>query len=381
MKAILQTRFIHLKKHWVSLLFWLALPILGTLAIMGITNSLQQDSKVPVGIVLEESTPMANALVNSIKQTPIIRTHTLTEEEALNQLEQHQLDSVFIIEEGYQEQILNGSRNRLIKSYRSDLSFAYSPVAEMVMSYVQQDTGRMKAAFTVQGISEQYASGEQTWTWEEIVDKSKTVEAEENLLHTTFTFLNSATEEDGDQLFLFNPWGLWAIFSLLSGLMIMDWIIRERRGSITPRFSFMRFSLKSYLIQNAALYFLLFLVTDIMAIYVFHDQFGDPVTADLILAIFAYRITIHLGAFLLSVLMNQLSTYYGASFLLTLFVAIISGAVLPTEGLMERYSWLSLVNPIAPFLSKDVGYGWIILFVLLIGVWFLRKENRHVKGT
>ncbi|AVQ99580.1 hypothetical protein OBCHQ24_11335 [Oceanobacillus iheyensis] len=381
MKAILQTRFIHLKKHWGSLLFWLLFPIIATLAIMGLTNSLQQDSKVPVGIVVEETTPMALDLVDSIKQTPIIRVEQLSEDEALTQLEQHQLDSVFIIREGYEEQIKKGNRNRLIKSYRSDLSFAYSPIAEMVMSYVQQDNGRTKAVLTIQELSEQYANTGGNWTWEEIVDKSKAVEAEENLLQTSFTFLNAQTEEDANRFVLFNPWGLWAIFSILSTFMVMDWIIRERRKSLSPRFFFMRIALKSYLLRNAVVYVQLFIIVDTVTIAVFYKSLGEAVTLELIFAVLSFRLTILMGAFLLAIWINKLPIYYGFSFVLTLLIAIISGAILPTEGLISRYPWLQLGNPLAPFLSKEIGYGWNILLVILIAIWFVRKEKRNVKGA
>lgn len=381
MKAILQTRFIHLKKHWGSLLFWLLFPIIATLVIMGLTNSLQQDSKVPVGIVVEETTPMALGLVDSIKQTPIIRVEQLSEDEALTQLEQHQLDSVFIIREGYDEQIKKGSRNRLIKSYRSDLSFAYSPIAEMVMSYVQQDTGRTKAVYTIQELSEQYANTGKNWTWEEIVDKSKAVEAEENLLQTSFTFLNAQTEEDENRFVLFNPWGLWAVFSILSTFMVMDWIIRERRKSLSPRFFFMRIALKSYLLRNAMLYLLLFIIVDIITIAIIYKSIGEAVTLTLIFAVLSFRFTVLMGAFLLAIWINKLPVYYGFSFVLTLLIAIISGAILPTEGLISRYPLLQLGNPLAPFLSKEIGYGWNILFVILISIWFVRKEKRNVKGA
>ncbi|WP_042223276.1 ABC transporter permease [Oceanobacillus manasiensis] len=381
MKAIVQTRLIHLKKHWVSLIFWLAFPVIATVAIMGLTNSLQQDSKVPVGIVLEETTPLATTLVDSIKRTPIIQVYQLSEEEALYQLQQHKLDSVFIIQDGYEEQIMKGSRNRLIKSYRSDLSFAYTPIAEMIISYVQQDTGRTKAAYTIQELNKQYSNSTQNWTWGEIIEKSKDIEKEENLLYTTFRFFNADTEADANQFVLFNPWGLWAVFAFLSTCMIMDWIIKERRKSLTPRFSFMHISLKSYLLKNAGLYLLLFIIVDIMTLILFKFNMREVITQDLIGSILSFRLILLMGAFLLAILSTRLPTYYGISFILTLIIAIISGAILPNEGLMTQYPWLEIANPLAPFLSREIGYGWFIVFGSLIGIWFVRKEKRNVKGA
>src|SRR5699024_9526077 len=152
----------------------------------------QEDTKVPVGIVLEEKSDSAIKLLDSMKKTPLIRVYETTKKDTLHKLKKHDLDSVFIIQDGNEEQIRQDSRNRLITSYQSDLSFAYSTVKEMVVSYVQQETGRSKAAHIVMELSEQYNSKKQ-WTWEEITDKSKIVQEEENLLNTDFSF--SGTEK------------------------------------------------------------------------------------------------------------------------------------------------------------------------------------------
>src|SRR5690625_1744673 len=128
---ILKTRLIYIKKQWLSLLFWLLLPIVATVMIIHVTNAIQSDTKVPVGIVLEEETDLAEEFLHSVKQSPLIRVYETTEKDALHRLKQHELDSVFIIHNGYEKQIRKGKRDRLITSYQSDLSFAYSPVKEI----------------------------------------------------------------------------------------------------------------------------------------------------------------------------------------------------------------------------------------------------------
>src|SRR5699024_5082986 len=97
MRDILKTRLIHIKKQWLSLLFWLLFPILTTLAIINLMNIIQSDTKVPVGIILEEKTNSSMELYQHIKETPFIRVYETTEDDALHRLKKHELDSVFII--------------------------------------------------------------------------------------------------------------------------------------------------------------------------------------------------------------------------------------------------------------------------------------------
>lgn len=374
MISTLQTRLIHWKKQWLSLLFWLLFPIIATLIVIHFTNIIQEDSKVPVGIVMEEETPLANALYESLEMTTLIRVYNLTEKEALHQLEKHELDSVFVVQSGYEDKIRKGSRNRLITSYRSDLSFAYSPVKEMIVSYVQQDTGRAKAAYTINQISDTFNINQQ-WTWEEIVAKSKEIEADENLLHTTFSFADKVQSQNDNEIVVWETWGLWALFSLLASLLLFDWVIKENRLSLLPRFAFNRISFKSYLLQNVGIYTILMILFDFAALITFNLLLDESISIQLMASILSYRMILNTGAFLLALCFNQIYSYYSISFILTLLLAITSGAVIPIDGIINKIPILKLLNPLQAFLQNGIGYIWLILFSGLIIIWYARKEN------
>lgn len=374
MISTLQTRLIHWKKQWLSLLFWLLFPIIATLLVIHFTNIIQEDSKVPVGIVMEEETPLANALYESLEMTTLIRVYNLTEKEALHQLEKHELDSVFVLQSGYEDKIRKGSRNRLITSYRSDLSFAYSPVKEMIVSYVQQDTGRAKAAYTINQISDTFNINQQ-WTWEEIVAKSKEIEADENLLHTTFSFADKVQSQNDNEIVVWETWGLWALFSLLASLLLFDWVIKENRLSLLPRFAFNRISFKSYLLQNVGIYTILMILFDFAALITFNLLLDESISIQLMASILSYRMILNTGAFLLALCFNQIYSYYSISFILTLLLAITSGAVIPIDGIINKIPILKLLNPLQAFLQNGIGYIWLILFSGLIIIWYARKEN------
>lgn len=371
---ILQTRLIHWKRQWVSLLFWLLFPIISTLLIIQLTSFIQEDSKVPVGIVLQEDTALATTLYESIKQTPLIRVHDLDEHEALAQLEKHQLDSVFVIHNGYEANIQKNSRNHLITSYRSDLSFAYTPVKEMIVSFVQQDTGRSKAAYIVKDLSDTYGGGQQ-WNWKDVVSKSVDIQKKEDLLRTTFSFTDGSPTASDDEVIQFKPWGLWALFSLLSTLLLFDWLIKENRLSILPRFAFIRISFKNYMLQNALFYTILCIIFDGLALLTFYFVIHEPISLGLIAAMLSYRIMLNAGAFVLAICFKNLYLYYSTSFALVLLFAISSGAIMPIDGIINRVPWVEFLNPIYPFLQNNVVNLWLLLFAVWIISWYVRKEK------
>lgn len=376
MKDVLSTRLIHWKKQWMLLLFWLMFPILSTLLIITLANAIQDDTKVPVGLVLEEETPLTLELYESMKTVPLMRVYQLSETEAIDQLNKHELDSVFIIRKGYERDVRKGSRNRLVTGYQSDLSLAYLPVQETILSYVQQDAGRSKAAHVVKQLSNQYSDNEQ-WTWDTIVEQSKYIQAEQQLLHTTFSFENTDVAEKNTDFVLFKPWAIWALSTLLSTFLLFDWLIKERRPSIMPRFIFMRLSLKNLLIQNLFIYIIVMLIFDVIAMASFNLFLQETITFPLIGAVFFYRLLISLGAFLVALPFKNIYMFYSTSFIITLFMAIGSGALLPIDGIIKRYPWFEWLNPLHAFLSMKLLNIWLFICLILITVWYVRKEKYY----
>ncbi|WP_175631904.1 ABC transporter permease [Virgibacillus siamensis] len=371
MKQMIITRFMHWKKQSFALLFWLFLPIFATWAITTVTNSVTDDAKVPVGIVLEEQSDTALELVEEIRSVPFVRSTILEEKEALYKLKKHELDSVFVIEEGYQDHVRHDQRNQLITGYYSDLSFAFVPVKEMILSYVQQETSRAKAAISVKNLENKY-NGNSEWSAEEIIAKSKEIQQNENLLETTLSFSGSKIRtEDDPPLFLI--WGIWGIFTILSAFLIFDWVIKEKHANVAVRFPFTRTPLKTYLIQNFILYTLLFLITDFLAVSFFYMVYHESIN---ILNLIIFRILINLAAFLLAQLFSNIFLFYCTSFGLTLTAGIISGALLPS-GFSLYWSGFDWINPLRPLLDGKFISLLPLTIVILAVLWGVRKENTN----
>lgn len=362
----------HWKKHLISLVFWLLFPLIATIIVTTLIDTLQDDAKVPVGIVLEEESDATSALVKELKASSFIQTNILSEKEALHSLKKHKLDSVFVIHDNFEHSIEQDNRNRLITAYQSDLSFAYTPVKEKIISYVQQETGRSKAAYTVKELEQKY-NVQEGWTITEIKAQSKAIQQEENLLNTDLTFKGKLASVN-DNMLLFSIWGLWGILSFLSTLLLFDWVIKEKQSKVIERMAYTRWSLKSYLLQNFILYTVLLLIIDLATATAFHFLFGERIS---LINLFTYRVLISMAAFLLAGIFKQSFYYFTLAFVLTLIVSVGSGPLLLSTGVLKSGMFFDLINPLGPLLTGDYFSIWSILVITLFVVWFFRKEHYY----
>ena len=149
MKNVVITRLMRLKRTGKVFCAGCYLPIIMTVLTMQGVVTWQEETRVPIALVVEEQTEMATRLVDDIASTELLHIQFISLDEALHKLEQHELDSVFVIREGYEDHILANRRNQLIEAYSSNRSFAYRAVVETITSYAQQDAARSKAAFVI----------------------------------------------------------------------------------------------------------------------------------------------------------------------------------------------------------------------------------------
>lgn len=358
------------------MLFWLILPIIGTYLFITTATTIQDDSKIPIGIVTEDDSFLAAQLVKSIQDSPLVHATAFSEEIAINKLEKHELDSVFIIHDGYEDAILDGKRNEVISSFRTELSLAYSPVKEMIVSLVQEESGRSKATHFIQNMSEEYGSTT-TWSWDEINEKSKQVQLDENLLNTAFTYSDMDVATEDTSIFSWSTWGLWGILTFLSTLFLSDWVIRERQMSVSIRFSFIKFSRMNLYIKILFLYMLLFFMFDLMALSIFTIFMEETISISFILALVSYRFMVCLLSFVIANCFRKIAPYYGFSFMFTLILAIISGAIIPIQGIVPEQGMVPVLNPLHAFMNGEMTILWTVISLILV-IWILvRKETSH----
>src|SRR5690625_4719756 len=104
-KETLKTRWLLWKRNLISLLFWFLFPFIMTIISLQQINQWQEDAVIPIGFVVLEESDLAQQLYNQLQETPHLHPIRLGEQEALHQLEKHELDSVFILHEDYERNI------------------------------------------------------------------------------------------------------------------------------------------------------------------------------------------------------------------------------------------------------------------------------------
>src|SRR5699024_8775893 len=114
MIRLLQSRWMHIRKQYKSFLFWLLLPLFASAVYVAVDTNIEDQLRVPVGIVMEEETPLLQELTDELEELPLIEISYLSYGEAMYSLENHQLDSVFEFPAQYDEAILHNNRRGIV---------------------------------------------------------------------------------------------------------------------------------------------------------------------------------------------------------------------------------------------------------------------------
>lgn len=364
-----------MKKEWKGILFWVFFPLFMTILIIATINPLKAEMKIPVGIVLEDEHALSYDLYKSIAHTPYIRPFLLDENEALHKLQKHELDTVFVIDRNYGEMVYKGNRNNLITSYRTERSFTYVPLKELVISYVYEDFIRSNATHHVQQLQRTYDSSNE-FNKQYLIDRSKEIEKEQDLLKTQLTFKQNQIEVQDS--YLIDPWHIWIFFTFLSTLLLFDWVIKENELFIKQRFTFGKYSFKYYLVINSFFYMAGLVLIDLIIVCLLAILDYLYLSLSLIFVVVSFRIVINLFSFLLTFMFRSIYFYYIVVFIIFCFTGLIRGVIVPIDGLMNKYSFVNYIDPLGAPLSYEIFNPWLFILVGCFIIWLLTfKGGRH----
>lgn len=380
LKMIVFTRLMRWKKEWKSLLGWLLLPIIATLLVMQSVGAWQEETKVPIALVVEEKSEMAARLVEDIASTDLLQIHFLQLDDALHKLEQHELDSVFVIREGYEDNILANRRNQLIEAYSSNRSFAYRAVVETITSFAQQDASRTKAAFVIKQLFKDYGM-DNDWSYSEIIANSQKRQQSEALLQSSFSFYTQEDVVESQSGPLLTVWGVWTLFAILTTFFLFDWVIQDNRPTMRPRWHFTRLSFKQYAFGSFWIYTGLLTVLDVVTVFLFTNLYQETVTITGMISLFTFRLTINLIAFLTATVFNQPFMYYVSGMAISLILVVIGGAFVPLEGVARKWPWVEAFSPVTPLLAGKIPFIWLSSLLIWLSVWMWKGEKIRAGST
>ncbi|MFC5604546.1 ABC transporter permease [Sporosarcina koreensis] len=368
-------QFFRLKKEWKTSLCWLLTPILLTVFVMKTFGALQEDAKVPIGLIVVDSSSLATQLAHEIERNEMLSVRYMELDDALHKLKQHELDSVFVIRDGYEESVLANRRNGLIEAYSSNRSFAYPAISETIMSLAQQDMSRSKAAGVIRQLFREYGM-EDEWNYDEIIRKSVEKQQNESLLHTSFSYGEQAVKSDEKPLELLNSRAVWAFFTIIAAFFLFDWMIKESRPSMQVRWLYTSISFKFHAVRMLGLYCFLTILSDVVTLTVFHYVLQEPVTLAFILPLLTFRVTLNLFAFLLAIVYRQLFMFYMTGIAIALLLTVTGGAILPLDALSKRAQWVEVISPVRALMTTTIPVVWLLLLVLVLAAWLVKGGKR-----
>ena len=379
MKAVFLTRLIRLKKDWKSILFWSVFPFIMTVIVMKTIGAVQENASIPIGVVLEEETTLATELVKSLEQTPNIQLQQLSLHNALYKLEKYELDSVIVIKKGFEDKLKTGYRNQVIKMYSTDRSIAAFTTVETVSSYVQDQASRYKAVAEVQKLYTQY-NVKEVIDVEEIIEKSKKRLEEKDLITPMFRFSADSQVESSERTALLNIWGVWALFSMLATFYVFDWVIKENSKTIAVRWLYTSVPFQWYSLWNLCFYTLLVVISNVISVLLLTVVLDVVIRSQFLFVIIVFSVTISILSFVMASCFTKPFFYYVASILLSLFLIILGGALVPIDGLTRRFEGMQYLSPVQSLIVEKPNWLWLVSIVVILYVTVRRGGRSHASS-
>ncbi|CEA01392.1 ABC-2 family transporter protein [Metalysinibacillus saudimassiliensis] len=346
---------IRLKKQWPRLMLALLLPILLTYMVLALLP--KAELRIPVGLVMEEQTALANMLVTTLQESPVLSIQLVTKKQALQQVETHEVDSVFIINDGFEATILANERRTIVEGYRSNMSLMYEVASELVSSRTLQLIGQYHTVATIQQMTK-HAPDATT-----IIAGSNAYFKEHPILSTAIHYTDAsapvAPDEHRHALII------WALFTSLATFMQSEWLRKELTPTLKLRLPFSKLSVTRYILTLALSYTLFFLLVDGIALLLF-----ATFSAKTVLALIAFRLTLVTIGYTFALLSKSALGLYQLSLLGMSLLFFTSGLLLAVPDSV-RY-----LHPLVALDTTSVS-----VWLILAPAWFLlllRKEVRYV---
>lgn len=371
MGRIMGARLIRMKREWKTLAIWLVLPLLLTMMTMYVIQDVTDDSRIPIAVVKEEETELVESFIENLRENELIRVEELSEARAMEQLERHEVDSVYVFHKGYEAQVMDEQIRRVISAYQSNMSFAYPVTSEIIYSLALQDASRAKAAAKVKRLYMEMDRIED-FDPEAVMATSKERQAASHLLSSEFSYYTKDSQQAQSTSFLIRSWGIWALFTMIITFFIFDWLLRENNPNMRARWLYTASSFQGYALVSVMMYTGLLLVLDGIALAVFSTVFKERLSISFVLSLFAFRIIINLLASVVALSSKQKIIYYAKAIVISLLLTLSGGAIIPIDGMMKHFPWIKWISPVHALLTERIAWSWLLILLVLF-VILLRR--------
>ena len=371
MMDMIYARWLLIKRQLPKILLWLILPLLFTLAVTSVFNSTSEDFRVPSAVVVHENSTEADLFIEGLNSSEFMDVEVFDGENsgaALRELEQYNLDSVFILPEDFEEKIRGGQRRNLIETYYTDRSIYYEPAKELAASLVQERMGEYTTVDYVLELQNDFLT-ETPVNKEDIAAERKRIETDTNLVEQVFYFLGEP--DNGEETPGLNPWIVWAYITFIVTIFTFDFVTRETVSSARIRFNFMKHSYTKFMLLTFVIMTTVMLIVDGITYVVIKETLEADIS---LLSLFMYRIIINGTAFLLASFVKSPVKLYQAAVALTIALLALQ-LVMPVIVSLTGLSLISSLHPVLMFLENELNIPWFILIAVLMLIRIWRDNN------
>lgn len=344
-------RLLRFQKQYYSIVLWLILPFVLTLLLSTVPNK-----TIPIGIVDEDNSDLSQRFIETLQQQKaftVIETNYAT---ALQQLESHQLDSVFVIEENFKTLVTTQQKARLLTSISSNLSLFHESTSNIVLTTALQLVGQYATIDVIKSMQPDTAIDSNA-----LIAKSTAYMKEKSILTTSLHMTNQTAAHTTSSSFL-----IWSLFATLSTLLASTWLIKEHNTALLLRAPFSNHTVTSYFLYHLTMYTVLFFVMDCLALY----QFANISWANITI-LFAFRLTISCLSACLALCCHSIIRFYQYSLLLMTLLLFTSGLWVPMPYQLQ------LLQPQIALLQQSITI-WLPISLLSLVLLLKRKERRYV---
>lgn len=338
-----------IKKHFLFFIGLIVLPIVGTWLTVQLIAQ-QEELTIPIAVIDLDQTQESKRLIRQLKEGPYFQLIEVNDTQIESAILTQQIDSSFTIQQGFEEQIKKGARDRVIESSYSNLSFAYPIAKEMIQSLVQT------RALLYQIHSESEALIQQPILLTTMEKDVAIIKEQQQLL--TVSFNHGATQQQTNTNIPLLLFGFFSFFSIISYSLQF---VQENQAGLHFRLPFIYSSIERYFIMQSVVVTSLFVIIYSMIV-------AFQYTIDYLISYLFLWLTAALtGYFLLLWSKTTKQFVSGTTFLL--FVCM-STFFLPSHTLQP---W----HPLVAFQQQTLAFGYIAILIAigLGGKWFVKSRT------
>jgi hypothetical protein len=130
----------------VEWIFLLLVPVCTVWLMSHLLTETLDTTHIPVVVVDEDRTAYSGAVVDRLHQLEQLQVTLADREAALRTLRTREAEAVFVLEEGFQARVVDGSTEQIVKLYQSPVSVTSGLLSESVAGEVMRLVSNVKAA-------------------------------------------------------------------------------------------------------------------------------------------------------------------------------------------------------------------------------------------